>query len=156
MEIVTVCIIWVSSMEPNTCVEIVHWILRRGVTKKTEKFGICPNMGTRAWTRLPFLHGSHIPSPTAQTLLCAPSKSQPVCPGLGIYEPSESKASGLGSVIKNYSSPWPGLGSHIYTLSGAESWPWINSPLALNHFAPGPGSYINSSSGANTMQDNII
>ena len=40
---------------------------------------------------------------------------------------------------------------YIYTLSGAESWPWINSPLASNHFAPGPGSYINSSSGANTM-----
>ena len=106
---------------------------------------------SRAWTRLPFLHGSNIPSPTAQTVLCAPSKSQPVCPGLGIYEPSESKASGLGSLIKNYSSPWPGLGSHIYTLSGAQSWPWINSPLASNHFAPGPGSYINSSSGANTI-----
>ena len=66
-----------------------------------------------------FLHGSNIPSPTAQTVLCAPSKSQPVCPGLGIYEHSESKASGLGSLIKNYSSPWPRLGSHIYTLSGA-------------------------------------
>ena len=70
---------------------------------------------------------------------------------LGIYEPSESKASGLGSLIKNYSSPWPGLGSHIYTLSGAESWRWINSPLASNHFSPDPGSYINSSSGANTI-----
>ena len=98
-----------------------------------------------------FLHGSNIPSPTSQTLLCAPSKSQPVCHGLGIYEPSESKASGLGSLIKNYSSPWPGLGYHIYTLSGAESWPWINSPLALNHFAPGPGSYINISTRASTI-----
>ena len=106
---------------------------------------------SRAWTRLPFLHGSNIPSPTAQTLLCAPYKPQPVCPGLGIYEPSESKASGLGSLIKNYPSPWPGLGSYIYTLSGAESWPWINSHLASNHFAPGPSSYINSSSGANTI-----
>ena len=98
-----------------------------------------------------FYMGSNKPSPTAQTLLCAPSKSQSVCPGLGIYEPSESKASGLGSLIKNYSSPWPGLASHIYTLSGAESWPWMNSPLASNRFAPGPGSYINSSSGANTI-----
>ena len=51
----------------------------------------------------------------AQTVLCAPSKSQPVCHGLGIYEPSVSKVSGLGSLIKkNYSSPWPGLGSHLY------------------------------------------
>ena len=62
-----------------------------------------------------------------------------------IYEPSESKASGLGSLIKNYSSPWPGLGSHIYNLYGAESWPWINSPLASNHIAPGPGSNITRS-----------
>ena len=80
-----------------------------------------------------------------------------VCP-VGIYEPSESKASGLGSLIKNYLSPWPGFGSHIYTLyahiytlSGAESLPWINSPLASNHFVPGPGSSIKSSSRANTI-----
>ena len=71
------------------------------------------DLSPRAWTMLPFfLHGLNIPSPTAQTVLCAPSKSQPVCLGLGIYEPSESKASGLGSLIKNYSCPWPGLGSH--------------------------------------------
>ena len=100
----------------------------------------------RAWTREPFfLHGLNIPSLTAQTVFCAPSKSQPVVPGLGIYEPSESKASGLGSLIKNYSSPWPGLGSHMYNLSQAESWPWINSHLASNHFAPGPSSNIKQS-----------
>ena len=91
-----------------------------------------------------FLHGLNLPSHTDQTALCVPFKSQAVCPGLGIHETSESKSSGLGSLFKKYSSTWPGLGSHIYTLSGAKSWPWINSPLALNHFAPGPGSNIKS------------
>ena len=51
---------------------------------------------TKTNYRLHVKTDDHIPSPTSQTVLCAPSKSQPVCPGLGIYEPSESKPSGLG------------------------------------------------------------
>ena len=90
----------------------------------------------RAW--LPFLHGSNIPSPTAQIVICAPSKSQPVCPGLGIYEPSESKASGLGSLIKKYPSSWPGLGSHIKGVSKKLE----DSFLKQNYISLGPNSKV--------------
>ena len=63
----------------------------------------------------------------AQTVLCVPSKSQAVCPRLGIYEPSEFNLSGLGTLIKK---------SILYL--GPKSWPWINSPLAWNHFDLAP------------------
>ena len=42
-------------------------------------------------------------------------------------------------LVKQYSSPWPGLGFHIYTLSETESWPLINLALfAIKNFNPGP------------------
>ena len=60
-------------------------------------------MGQIYQVPLPRLSYVHLPSPSQYVL------------DLVYMNLVSIKASGLGSLIKNYSSPWPGLGSHIYT-----------------------------------------